>query len=67
MRCLGPQAAICGADTHSIGHLLCSGIAHAGESRNARDPTSRSLQLNHRLHHRISFNFRPPEMVNPFR
>lgn len=63
---LGPQSAVRCIDAHLIGDLLCSGVTLTDESRDAGDPTASSFQLNNGLHHRFSFNFRPPEMVNPF-
>lgn len=67
MRCLRPQSAIRRRDAYPIGNLLGRCVAHAGERGDTRDPTASPFQLNHRLRHKISFNFRPPEMVNPFR
>jgi len=64
---LGPQSAVRYIDAHLIGYLLCSGVTHTGKGRDAGDPAASSFQLNNGLHHRFSFNFRPPEMVNPFR
>ena len=67
MSCLGPQSAIRCVDAHPIGYKLFGCVANTGESRDACDATSSWFPLNDRLHHNVSFNFRPPEMLNPFR
>lgn len=64
---LRPQSAVRYRDAHLTGYSFYGCVAHTGKRGDAGDPTSSLLQLNDRPHRKFSFNFRHPEMANPFR
>ncbi len=64
---LGPEPWIFSKDSQPIRRSFGLRVAYSRQRRHTGNAATGPFTLHHRLHGNSSFNFRPPEMLNPSR